>query len=452
MAESSEKIIYDIPANAVTLNTFSHSMSGTIKSIASKSCAHRLLIASAFADAETDITCYETSADIEATVSCLNNMGATITKENGVFHVVPIDRTNADTNAFSIDANESGSTLRFLLPVVGVLGHGATIMSHGRLPERPLSPLYEEMLSHGVTLSEQGKAPLVCSGKMTGGVYNIAGNVSSQYITGLLFALPMCEENSEIHILGNLESRPYVNITLQVLRDFGLNIEEINAATNPSALGENETVIFKVPGNSIYKTRRKYTVEGDWSNAAFFLSAGALSKEGITTRDLNLNSLQGDMAVLTILGRFGAEINYIPNDNLLIDINVKNAPLKGIEIDAANIPDLVPILAAVASVAEGKTVIRNIERLRIKESDRVKTVIDTLSSLGANICENNNTIEIIGKPSLTGGTIDSVNDHRIAMMAGVISAKCEGPVTITGANAVRKSYPEFYNDFISLMN
>jgi 3-phosphoshikimate 1-carboxyvinyltransferase len=421
------------------LDTYKYTLGGRVDAIASKSVAHRLLLAAALSDAATEVVCSTTSADIEATASCLSAMGTQIQKEGNVFHITP---TQHYIENAAIDCGESGSTLRFLLPVIGILGQGASITAHGRLPERPLSPLYEEMQRHGAILSPQGSVPLSCQGKMSGGSFTIAGNISSQYITGLLFALPLSETDSEIHITGKLESRPYVNITLQVLSSFGIQVQENT---------EGADTIFRIPGGQTYHSKGHYTVEGDWSNAAFFLCAGAMSKEGITTCNLNVDSLQGDKKVLDILQEFGAAVTYTENSHGLTDITVCGDHLKGIEIDAADIPDLVPILAAVAAVANGTTYIRNIERLRIKESDRVQTVIQSITNLGGEIREENRQLVIQGKPHLTGGTVDSVNDHRIAMMAGIASSRCTGPVTILDPMAVRKSYPNFYQDFKSLL-
>ena len=487
------------------------SFGGSVKAIASKSHAHRLLIAAALSEAEElFIECSETSADINATAACMNAMGAEITRVDNGFTVKPISHLNITNNpAHSLeptqtdehhnntlidagfnnkndivrmDAGESGSTLRFLLPVIGVLGLNAEITTHGRLSARPLSPLYEEMQAKGITLSPQGSNPLTLSGKMSGGTYTIAGNISSQYITGLLLALPLADSDSEVRITGELASRPYVDITLDVLQQAGIVVDEIipgQKSENPSEnhenfhidnmseVTENITLIFRIKGNQHYKLPSHCIVEGDWSNAAFFLSAGAIAENAVTVRRLNMNSKQGDKAIISLLEKYGADViintsmtsSASTNTNVtsgsskkdesssgLSDITITPRPLHGIDIDAENIPDLVPILSLVASVAEGTTIIRNIERLRIKESDRVATVIDTLTRLGADIREENRSLVINGRPSLTGGVVDSYNDHRIAMTAAIAAICCNDPVTITDPMAVNKSYPGFYND------
>lgn len=453
-------------------------ISGTVPAIASKSHAHRLLIAAALSENETDIILNTTSKDIEATTGCLISLGAKITKTDKGLHVVPIQNISVsniiiDSNTSSeniapddissLDAGESGSTLRFMLPVIAALGKSASITTHGRLTERPLSPLYEELQSHGITLSPMGQSPLSISGKMSGGSFIIPGNISSQYITGLLFALPLLDSDSTLTVTGKLESRPYVDITLDVLKEFGIVINEdtITPKTDNSSSSDTAKTIFRIPGNQTYTSTDSYIVEGDWSNAAFFLAAGAISKstEGITVSGLKPSSLQGDKEIIPLLSRFGASVRFEAKNsdkgtnqkgNGLFNITVSHNTLNGIDIDAADIPDLVPILSAVAAVSDGTTRINHIERLRIKESDRVATVIETLINLGADIHEENNMLIINGKPSLTGGTVDSHNDHRIAMTAAVLSICCEGSVTIQNPNAVAKSYPDFYDVIISL--
>ena len=480
--------------NSIVLRTYKYHFEGTIRAIASKSHAHRLIIAASLADIPTRIYINTTSKDIEATISCMEALGAVFAPFDGGYDVTPIaaDRagnkvkkssaepadskemtSSSDTvsSIYSVDCGESGSTLRFLLPILGILGLSTSITMHGRLSERPLSPLYEEMLRHGATMSPVGTNPFHINDTMTGGIYNIAGNVSSQYITGLLLALPLAKEDSEIRIIGKLESRPYVNITLSVLDMFGIEYEEIQSNESLTS-GKSDSdieisTIYRIKGNQTYHSPSECTVSGDWSNSAFFLSAGAISKDGVTVTGLDLNSPQGDKAIIDLLRRFGADISISHNPasadsgsldltkNALTElssITVKGGSLHGIDIDAADIPDLVPILSAVAATAEGKTIIRNIERLRIKESDRVKTVIETLTNLGATISESkdedgNAILLIEGSRTLPGGIVNSYNDHRIAMTAAVLSIACSGPVTIVDPLAVNKSYPTFYEDF-----
>ena len=403
---------------------------GTIRAIASKSQAHRLLIGAALAHNPTRIRCAETSDDIDATVRCLAALGAEIEYDGSVFDIAPIPRPVLGER--KLDCGESGSTLRFMLPVACALGAGATFHMGGRLPSRPLSPLYEELNGHGCALSAAGKSPLYTGGHLTGGRYLIPGKISSQYISGLLLALPLLEEDSLIEVGGKVESRPYIDMTLAVLKTFGIGIK-----TN--------THSFTVPGNQRYTTPGTLTVEGDWSNAAFWLALGAVGEEGIAVTGLDASSPQGDKAILTLLERFGARVTADGGT-----VTVSRGDLHGIDIDAGDTPDLVPVLAAVAAVSAGRTVISNAGRLRLKESDRLATVAGTLTALGADITETDDGLVIDGKPMLQGGIVRSYGDHRIAMTAAVVSTACSKPVTIQQAETVAKSYPGFFEDLTVL--
>jgi len=405
---------------------------GTIGAIASKSAAHRLLICASLADNETFVRCQERSQDIDATAGCLKSLGAVIRYKDGGFFVTPIKKTEDLTKERSVNCGESGSTLRFLLPVCGALGMSVKFNMEGRLPARPLTGLYEEMTSNGCTLSEQGRSPFVLGGKLKNGNYYLPGNISSQFISGLLFALPLLEGYSTISVTGKLESRPYVDMTLDALRLFRINVHE----------EEKPRLTFCVTGNQTYRSPKTVQTEGDWSNAAFWLCAGAIGTNGITCTGLNKDSRQGDRAVAELLKNFGARVSA---DGGAVTV-FPNA-LKGIEIDAENIPDLVPVLAAIASVARGKTAIRGAGRLRLKESDRLRTIAASLSSLGADVKETNDGLVINGKNKLQGGVTQSFGDHRIAMAAAVLSGACLNPVTIQNAEAVNKSYPAFFDDF-----
>jgi 3-phosphoshikimate 1-carboxyvinyltransferase len=402
---------------------------GTISAIASKSQAHRLLICAALSSTVSSIVCSETNNDIDATVRCLNALGADIVYQNGVFCVRPI--TTPVVGERLLDVGESGSTLRFMLPVACALGADARFVMRGRLPSRPLSPLYEELMAHGCALSPYGMNPLHVSGHQQSGKYTMPGNISSQFISGLMFALPLLNGDSLIRVTDPIESKPYIDMTIAALKEFGVIIK-------PGHHG------YVVKGKQRFEPGQTVNVEGDWSNAAFWLSAGAL-RGGVTVANLNPDSLQGDKRIVAILARFGASTNIVSNSAA-----VSRGSLMGIDIDAGDIPDLVPVLAAVASVAEGKTTIYNAARLRIKESDRIKTVTDTLRLLGADIVETPDGLIIHGKKQLIGGTINSHNDHRIAMTAAIVSSVCTEPVIIENADAVNKSYPGFFRDFAAL--
>ena len=396
---------------------------GTVASIASKSQAHRLLICAALAWQSTKIICAESSADIDATIRCLAALGADFSRRDGTITVYPMELPRGDRE---LDCGESGSTLRFLLPVVGALGVGATFRLHGRLAERPLSPLWEEMERHGCRLSRPTPDTLRCEGRLSGGTYQIAGDVSSQFISGLLFALPLTGEESDIMLTSKAESAGYIALTVHALRQFGI-------AAKQTASG------WHIPSGSFYASCGKAAVEGDWSNAAFWLCAGAISRP-VTVTGLNPDSLQADRQITEILRRFGAEVS---SDEF--GVHVAPSALHAIEIDARNIPDLVPPIAAVAACARGTTTIFGAERLRIKESDRLKSVADALRAVGGQVEITPDGLQITGR-SLHGGTIDSSNDHRIAMLAGILSSVCSQPITLTGAEAVRKSYPSFWEE------
>ena len=412
----------------VTLST--STPNGKVKAIASKSAAHRALICAAFASESTEIICTETNADIDATARCLGALGAKITRREDRFVVLPIK--NVPPHAM-LDCGESGSTLRFLLPIVSALGCTAEFKMAGRLPSRPLSPLREELESHGVSLSDAGSNPLMMSGKICAGEYKIRGDVSSQFISGLLFALSIIEGESRIVLTSAIESAPYINMTLKTLYDFGADI----------SIDERG---FTVRGVKKLTSPKSIAIEGDWSNAAFMLAAGAVVKgANVSVTSLDADSLQGDRAILELLVRFGADVRR-KNDK----ITVRSGELCGIDIDATNIPDLVPILAVVAAAANGRTVIRGASRLKLKESDRLASISDMLFTLGASIAKTDDGLIIDGGKRLAGAVVSSHADHRIAMSAAVASLLCDGEVTITDAEAVAKSYPAFWDDVISL--
>ena len=412
----------------VTLTT--STPNGKIKAIASKSAAHRALICAAFANESTEIICTETNEDIDATVRCLCALGAKITRREDKFIVLPIK--NIPSHAV-LDVGESGSTLRFLLPIVSALGCNAEFKMAGRLPNRPLSPLREELEAHGAIISEPGTNPLTLGGGISAGEYHIRGDVSSQFISGLLFALSIIEGESRIVLESAIESAPYINMTLKTLYEFGADI----------SIDERG---FTVKGKKKLTSPKSVVVEGDWSNAAFMLAAGAVApRANVSVTSLDADSLQGDRAILELLVRFGADVRR-KNDK----ITVRSGALYGIDIDATNIPDLVPILAVVAAAANGRTVIRGASRLKLKESDRLASVSDMLFTLGAGIAKTDDGLIIDGGKRLAGGVVSSHSDHRIAMSAAIASLLCDGDVTITDAEAVAKSYPAFWDDIASL--
>ena len=376
------------------------SLRGDITIIPSKSQAHRLLICAAFADAPTILHCPETNRDMDATAGCLNALGAKIEKTKTGYTVAPVRHT---PDKAELNCHDSGSTLRFLLPVAGALGVDTTFHMEGRLPQRPLSPMWEEMERMGCILTRPTTDTIRCTGKLKAGHYRIDGSVSSQYITGLLLALSLLDAPSALEITGKVESKPYIQMTKDAVSLFGADPE------HPG------TVRFHSPGS--------LTVEGDWSNGAFFLAANALGSQ-LNIHGLKLDSSQGDRAAAELLPRL----------------------LEGVQvIEAGDIPDLVPILSVVAACCHGAE-FANIRRLRLKESDRVASVIAMITALGGRAEADENTLRVFGT-GLTGGTVDSVNDHRIAMSAAIAATVCREPVTILGADCVKKSYPKFFEEY-----
>lgn len=396
----------------------------------SKSAAHRALIAAAFADEKTELVLRTSCEDIEATVRCLVALGATIERTREGLTVTPVARENIKKNAV-LDCGESGSTLRFLLPVCAALGANATFLRRGRLPQRPLSPLKEELEAHGLRVLEDGAA-LKTSGRIANGEYRIAANVSSQYITGLLFALSLLDLPSSLTLTGAVESAPYIDMTVDTLACFG-------------AVPRKENNRFLIGGMLEAKLRspKKLTPEGDFSGAAFPLALGAIGTHAVTVKGLSLPSLQGDSEILSLLLQFGARIEYKK-----AAVTVYPSPLKGIDIDARQIPDLVPILAVIATAAQGTTCITGAERLRLKESDRLAATTAFLSTLGGDIKETADGLVILGGKPLHGGTVDVCGDHRIAMSAAVAALLTDDPVVIEHAECVHKSYPDFFKEAV----
>lgn len=404
-------------------------LSGTVAAIPSKSHLHRLLICAALGNSEIRLPCPMLSQDIEATVRCLNTLGAKADYQNNELSVIPIRASHQNV---TLDCGESGSLYRFLVPLVGALRKTATFKLSAKLPQRPMDDLWNTLEAHDAVITGKGTVNPIVSGTLTPGRYEIPGDVSSQFISGLLFALPMLDGDSEIIVTGQTQSVGYIQMTLEALTAFSIKV-------TPTATG------FSVPGNQHYHAKNTPVPEGDWSNSAFWLcAAGACSGEIIVT-GLNRNSGQGDKAVCDILRQFGADVTQTDNA-----VTVRKGNLHGITIDAADIPDLIPALAVVAAAAMGTTVIQNISRLRLKESDRVATVCGLINALGGNAASDENTITIIGNGALSGGTYDAFQDHRIVMAAAIASTICKNPVTVTNAQNVDKSYPEFFNDFARL--
>ncbi len=404
-------------------------LKGRLRAISSKSCAHRALIAAGLADKATTITLNILSEDIVATMNCLKAMGCTIRQEeaNGLIRLLvePMD-ANKSREPFVLDCNESGSTARFLLPVAASVAPQFTMTGKGKLPTRPLTPLRREMEQKGCTF--QGEAmPFTVTGALQPGEYRMEGNVSSQFISGLLFALPLLAGDSRIVLTSPLESAPYVDITLETLAQFGVAIEK-------------EANGFLVKGGQCYVSPELLDIQGDWSNGAFVLAMGAVGGD-VTLTGLRPDASQGDKAIVPLLEAFGANVTAQQDA-----FTVKQAPLTGITIDVAQIPDLVPCLASVAALSKGETRIINGSRLKIKESNRIQTTHDALTALGADITMTDDGLIIRGKEKLAGGEAQGYGDHRIVMALAIAASGCANPVVIHGAEAVNKSYPGFFED------
>lgn len=429
------------------ITVYPGTLGGEVVAPSSKSEAHRALICTAFAAGATDVACSTSSADIEATVSCLEALGARIARTRDGFRVRPVPGTSATDNlpeplrGAVLDCGESGSTMRFMLPVVCALGYEASLTGRGRLPERPLSPLYEQLVEHGATISAQGSVPLRTRGRIRAGRYELAGNVSSQYVSGLMLAAPLLRAPVEIVVTDPVESRPYIDLTVSVLRSFGVDVSQSRCTGASGAPAR----VYDVSAPEGFSSPGSLVIGGDWSNAAFWLVAGALSDRGVAVRGLDAASVQGDRAILAALSLLGAHVLRTP-----AGAAVRPAGLKGATLDVSDCPDLVPPLAAAAALAEGTTRIVGAARLRLKESDRIETVSAAIRALGGSVRASADGLEIDGSPRLRGGVVDAANDHRIAMMAAVLATRCEGPTTILGAECVEKSYPRFFDDLASL--
>ncbi len=414
-----------------------HALKGTLPAIASKSMAHRLLILAALCPQTTDLDCNTTSKDIDATVACLEALGARIARTRKGFRVNPIVQPKPDA---LLDCGESGSTLRFMMPLLAALGQGGALAVHGRLAERPLSPLYEELCLHGATLGKRGTWPLVVGGTLRGGTFGIPGNVSSQYVSGILMAAPLVGETVRIRVEEPFESSSYVNLTISALKTFGIRV-----GVSHEQDGEKPHVTYAVDAGQKLVSPGVASVEGDWSNAAFWLAAGAFGGQGITIEGLDPASIQGDRACIAALAAFGARITRAGHS-----ITCRHDDLTGRTIDVGDIPDLVPPLAAIATQAKGTTRIINAGRLRLKESDRLETVCAGLRALGATVSIIDDSLVVEGTGALCGGTVDAANDHRIAMMGAIAGTYAQGETTILGAECVSKSYPGFFEDFRTL--
>ena len=380
---------------------------GTVLLPPSKSAAHRALICS-FLAGGGEVSPLIESKDMLATVSAIRAL------ENG---------------ENTINCIESGSTLRFMIPIAAALGRAVTFVGEGKLPERPIGEYLRLLPEHNVECRTDGGLPLSIEGQLVGGRFEIAGDISSQYITGLLLALPLLDDDSEIVLTTELESKPYVNMTIKVMADYGVEV------------AQTENGYF-IKGRQKYISR-DYSVEGDWSQAAFYAVAGALFGR-VEMTGVDFNSTQGDKQIADIIERFGARVERGENS-----LTVYKSNLKGIEIDAADIPDMVPALAVLGAYADGTTVIKGAQRLRLKESDRIESVTYNLKKSGADITPTPDGM-IIKHSTLKGADLKGFNDHRIVMAMTVAATGAQGESIIDDAQSINKSYPAFFDDYNKL--
>lgn len=384
-------------------------LNGTLEAVSSKSFAHRILICAAFSDGPTDIFVNTLSEDIAATAECIKAMGAGVSYDTDkkIMTVTPVIKVS---DTVKMCANESGSTARFILPTAAAVFEHVTLEGKGRLTERPFLPLVREMRKNGTECSAD-LLPISTTGFLKSGEYFIEGNISSQYLSGLLMALPLVSDGGEstVTLTSPLESKNYIDITLEVMRKFGAEVK-----------ADKNKYIIKA---GMYKTPKEIHTEADWSNGAFWIAANALGSN-IRLTGLNPESVQGDRKITELL--------------------------EATEIDASDIPDLVPILSVLALKRKGRTRIYNAERLKLKESNRLETVCKSLSSLGGELYENGSEIIINGTGTIKGGRTFGYADHRIIMSAAIASTFAENECIIEGAESVRKSYPGFFDDFKKL--
>lgn len=403
---------------------------GEVAIPASKSMSHRAVICAGLSEGISNINNIGESMDIEATCEAMESLGIKIRKTGSSLSIKG-NRSLKLKNP-EIKCRESGSTLRFMIPVAVLAGKPVTFYGEGRLGERSLEPYYRIFDEQGIKYeNDRGRLPLRIEGSLSPGEFRLEGNISSQFISGLMFALPLLEGDSRIKVIGELESRPYIDMTMWILERFSIQIEN-------HGYGQ-----FHIKGNQRYKAT-DYNVEGDFSQAAFWLTAGALGSE-IICKGLASDSLQGDKVIVDIIERMGGRIEASGNK-----LGSRPSNIRGITIDASQCPDLVPILAVMGALGEGRTEIVNAARLRLKESDRLKAISSELGKLGARIQEREDSLIIEGIKTLKGGSVESWNDHRIAMALAIAATRCVDPVTIRNAECVRKSYPGFWGHYIGL--
>ena len=406
-------------------------LKGEVKIPPSKSMAHRAIICASLGSGVSTIDNIDYSDDINATIDGMISLGAIIEKNEDKLTITGAFNKDAKRNAVrTIDCNESGSTLRFLVPISLLFDGMTKFVGRGNLGKRPLDTYFDIFKEQGIKYSTvDGRLSLMVKGNLDSGEFVLAGNISSQFITGLLFTLPLLKGDSKIILSTELESKGYIDLTLSCMKDFGISILNNNYRE------------FIIKGNQGYVSR-DYRVEGDYSQGAFYLCADALGSE-VKVKDLRKDSLQGDKEVIEILERMGAKFNF--KDNLSCHVD---GDLVSTIIDGSQCPDIIPVISLVAALTKGKTEIINAGRLRIKECDRLKAVATELNKLGAKIEEKDEGLVIYGVQELEGGVeVWSWKDHRIAMTLAIAATRCKKPIIIKDYDCVAKSYPRFFEDY-----
>ena len=413
----------DITKAEIKGNTFL----GEIMSPPSKSCAHRRLIASCLGSADTKIKISEICEDVEATISCLHTMGANFEYENGILTVSPIKEKG---KSVTLNAKESSSTLRFMLPLSLVLCQQAKITGEGIILLQPIAPLSDELRRKGFIFNGD-KLPFTVAGNLKPGLYNLKGDLSSQFVSSLLMSLPLLQSDSEIVLSLPLFKESYVALTVRILKECGIFIEK-----GPSG-------IF-ICGNQRYTPPFISEIEGDYSLSAFHLGLGCACGE-VKTSGLNMDSMQGEREIISIIRSFGGKVEREGNS-----FRAVRSTLKGTTLNLENTPDLIPPSVVLSLYAEGETVFRNLKKLAVKDEKRLSFFLDNLKILGADFTRTKNELIIRGKKKLKGGTVSSCNDHRIAMALSCLSPLCDDGIILEGCEAVKRSYPSFFKDFVSL--
>ena len=401
---------------------------GTIPSIPAKAHAHRALIAAALATSPSTILISHSSKDIDATMDSLRALGATITYENGVAHITP----GSVPSIGQVLPHESGTTLRLLLPVSASICDSVKVDAKGRLPERPLEPLLSEMKSHGVSFS-QDAPPFTMTGRLQGGTFSMTGTVSSQFFSGLLLAAPQLGHTT-VNCTSSLQSKDYVTLTTETMKDFGVHVTEGST--------EEGHPRFTIEENQHFHGNEQYPIEGDWSNGAIWLVAASMTGQSISVTGLRPDSVQADKRILSILESAGGTCTWNGTT-----VTVTGKAYQPIHVNLEQMPDLLPILSSLACSIEGESSFINGARLRLKESDRLEAVAQLVRDSGGTVRMEGDNLYITGTGTLTGGTVDCVNDHRLVMAGALNALIATSPMILKDSEAISKSYPHFFTDW-----